>query len=55
MAERLVRDLDIEEDVKIKINAKISHNHQSYVKCCVRSDEDRNKNKVKITLTYDMG
>ena len=54
MAERLVRDLAIEEDPQIEIQSTLSHNNQSYVQWYSLSDEDRNKNKVKLTVTYDM-
>ena len=55
MAERMMRDVAIEEALKIKIRATLEHNNQSFVQCCDRSDEERNKNKVKLTVTYDMG
>ena len=55
MVERLIRDLAIEESLQIKIKATLAHNNQSYVPWCDLSDEERNKNKVKHTVTYDMG
>ena len=55
MAEQLVRDLSIEQALKIKIKATLVHNNQSYVQWCDISGEERNKNKVKLTVTYDIG
>ena len=55
MAERLVRDLAIEEALQIKIKATLSHNNQSHFKWFALSDEKINKNKVKLTITYYMG
>ena len=54
MAERLVRDLAIEDIIQIEIKATLAHKNQSYVQWCARSDEYRNKNKVKLTITYYM-
>ena len=55
MAERLVRDLAIEESLQIEIKTTLVHNNQSYVQWCDISDEKINKNKVEFTVTYDMG
>ena len=55
MAERLVRDLAIEEHVQEEIKHKLEHSNQSYGDWCALSDKDKNKNKVKLTVTYDMG
>ena len=55
MAERLVRDLDIEEALQSEIKETLEHNNQSYVKWCALSDKEKNKNKVKLTVTYYMG
>ena len=55
MDERLVRYLAIEEALQDKIKYTLEHNNQSYGEWCALSDEDKNKNKVKLTVTYDMG
>ena len=55
MAEQLVRDFLIEAALQIKIKATLAHNNQSYVQFCASSYYDRNKNKVKLTVKYDMG
>ena len=55
MAERLVRYSAIKRCIKIRIKDTLAHNNQLYVKWCALSDEERNKNKVKLTVTYDMG
>ena len=34
MAERLVRDLDIEEALQLEIKATLEHRNQAYVKWC---------------------
>ena len=49
------RDLVIEEALQIEIKATLSHNNQLYEQWCALSDEEINKNKVKITVIYDMG
>ena len=55
MAERLVRDLAIEEALQDKIKDTLEHNNQSYVDCCALSYKEKNNNKVKLNITYDMG
>ena len=55
MAERLVRDLTIEEANQDEIKYTLEHNDQSYVDWCDLSDKGKNNNKVKLTVTYDMG
>ena len=55
MSERLVRDLAIEEAIQIEIKPTLTHNNQLYVQWCAISDDKINKNKVKLTVTYDMG
>ena len=55
MAERLVRDLAIEEALQDEIKDTLEHNKQSYVNWCALSDKKQNNNKVKPTVTYDMG
>ena len=55
MAERLVRDLDIEEALQTEIKDTLEHNNQSYVDWCALSNKENNKNKAKLTVTYDMG
>ena len=55
MVERLVRDLSIEEALQDKIKDTIENNNKSYVDWCSLSDKEENNNKVKLTVTYDMG
>ena len=55
MAERLVRDLAIEEALQDEIKDTLEHNNQSYVDWCALLDKKKNKNKVKLTIKYDMG
>ena len=55
MAERLERDLAIEEALKNEIKDTLEHKNQSYGDWCDLSDKGKNKNKVKLTVTYDMG
>ena len=54
MAERLVRDLAIEEALRDEIKDTLEHNNQLYVEWCDLSDKEKNNNKVKITVTNDM-
>ena len=55
MAERLVRDLAIEEALQEEIKDTLEHNNQSYGEWCAQTDKEKNNNKVKLTVTYDMG
>ena len=55
MAEQLVRDLAIEEAIQDEIKYTLEHNNHSYVDWCALSDKKKNKNKVKLMVTYDMG
>ena len=55
MSERLVRYLAIEEALQEEIKDTIEHNNQSYGEWCAKTDKDKNNNKVKLTVTYDMG
>ena len=55
MAERPVRDLSIEQALQEEIKDTLEHNNQSYGEWCVLSDEEEKKNKVKLTVQYDMG
>ena len=55
MAEWLARYFAIEEALQDEIKDILEHNNQSYVDWCDLSDKGENKNKVKITATYDMG
>ena len=55
MAERLVRDLAIEEALQDEIKDTLEHKNQSYGDWCALSDKDKNNNNVKLTVTYDMG
>ena len=55
MAERLVRYLAIEEAIPLEIKDTLEHNNQSYGEWCAQTDQGKNNNKVKLTVTYDMG
>ena len=55
MAEQMVRDLAIEEALQEEIKDTLERNNQSYGEWCAISDKDKNNNKVKLTVTYDMG
>ena len=55
IAERLVRDLEIEEALQDEIKQTLEHKNQSYVDWCALLDKEKKKNKVKLTVTYDMG
>ena len=55
MAERVVRDLVIEEALQDEIKETPEHKNQSYVNWCTLSDKEKKKNKVKLTVTFDMG
>ena len=55
MDERLVRYWEIEEALQEEIKHTLEHNNQSYGDWCALSDREKNNNKVKLTLTYDMG
>ena len=55
MNEQLVRYLAIEKALQIEMKATPEQNNQQYVRGCAQPDEEINKNKAKITVTYDMG
>ena len=55
MAQRPVRDLAIEEALQIETQSTLAHKNQSYVKWYALSDAEISKNKLKLTVTYDMG
>ena len=55
MAERLVRYLEIEEDIQEEIKHTLEHKNQSYGDWCALLDKDKNNNKVKLTVAYNMG
>ena len=42
MAERLVRDLEIEEALREEIKETLEHNNQSYDEWCAQTDKERN-------------
>ena len=54
MAERLVRNLAIEEALQEEIKDTIERNNQSYGEWCAHIDKEKNNNKVKLTVTYNM-
>ena len=54
MAKRLVRDLALDKALQIEIKSTLADWNKSYVQWCAISDEEINKNKVKLTATYDM-
>ena len=41
MAERLVRDLAIEEDIQEEIRDTLEHNNQSYGEWCAQTDNEK--------------
>ena len=43
MAEWLMRDLAIEEDIQMEMKSTIAHNKQPYVKYCALTYEETNK------------
>ena len=55
MTELLMRELAAEEALQDKIKHTIEHNYQSYADWCALSDKGEINNKVKLTVTYDMG
>ena len=55
MAERLVRDLAIEETLQEEIKDTLEHNNQSYGEWCAQIEKEKNNNKVKLSVSYDMG
>ena len=55
MAKRMVRDLAIEEALQEEIKHTLKHNNQSYGYWCDLSDKDKNNNRVKLFVTYNMG
>ena len=55
MVERLVRDLAIEEALQEEIKDTLEGNNQSYGEWCAQTNNGKNSNKVKLTVTYDMG
>ena len=54
MSERLVRDLAIEVALQDEMKDTLEYKNQSYIDWCALSEKGKNKNKVKITVTYDM-
>ena len=54
MASHLVRDLVIAEARKTEIKSTLAYTNQLYAQWCALSDEEINKNNVKLTITYDM-
>ena len=50
MAERLVRDLSIEEALQDEIKYMLERNNQSYVDWCALSDKEKNNNKLNLPL-----
>ena len=55
MAKRLVRYLAIEEALQEEIKDTLEHNNQSYCEWCAQTDKEKNNNKDKLTVTYEMG
>ena len=55
MAKRMVIDLAIEKAFQDEIKNTIEHNNQSYGDWCDLEDKNKNNNKVKLNVTYDMG
>ena len=55
MAEWMVKDLAIEEALQEEIKDTLECNNQSYGEWCAQTDKGKNNNKVKLTVTYNMG
>ena len=55
MAKRLLRDFAIEEALQEEIKDTLERNNKSYGDGCAQTDNEKNNNKVKLTVTYDMG
>ena len=55
MAERLVRYFAIEKALLEDIKYTLEPNNQSYGEWCAQTYKGKNNNKVKLTVTYDMG
>ena len=55
MAKRLMRDLAIAEALQEEIKDALEHNNQLYGEWCAQIDKGKKNNKVKFTVTYDMG
>ena len=55
MVERLVRDLVIEEALQEEMKDTLECRNQSYGEWCAQIDNEKNNNKVKLNVTYDMG
>ena len=55
MVARLVRDLAIEEALQEEIKGTLERNKQSYGGWCAQINKEKNNNKVKLTVTYNMG
>ena len=55
MAKRLVRYLLIEEALQEEIKHTLEHKNQSYGDWFSLSDKGKNNNKVRLTMTYDIG
>ena len=51
MAERLVRDLAIEEALQEEIKYTLERKNQSYGEWCAQTDKGKNNNKVKLNVT----
>ena len=50
MAERLVRDLAIEEALQDEIKDTVEHNNQSYIDCCAISDKGKIRTSLNLPL-----
>ena len=55
MAERLVRDLEIEEALQDEIKETLEQKKNSHMSTGVLYQTREKKNEVKLTVTYDMG
>ena len=55
MTERLVRYLAIEEALQEEIKDTLERNNQSYGEWCAQTDNEKNNNKVKLAVTYNVG
>ena len=48
-------DLAIEEALQEEIKDTLERNNQSYGEWCAQTEKKNNNNKVKLTVTYNMG
>ena len=45
----------VHQALQEEIKDTLGHNNQSYGEWCAQTDKEKNNNKFKLTVTYDMG